>query len=52
MSLKIDEFEISYFHQNSETRQIVMDHDLDGTVVLEGDRNSFIIKYLKQFVMS
>lgn len=48
----IDEFEITYYHQTEETRQIVMEHNTEPPVVLLGHRSNMIIRYLKQFMTS
>lgn len=47
----IEEYEISYYHQDEERRQIVLEHKVESSVVVEGGRNNLVIRYLKQFVL-
>jgi hypothetical protein len=49
--LPIDEYEISYYHLSETDRQILMQHDVEDSVLLQGHRNHFIVKYLKQFMI-
>ncbi len=52
MQLAIEEYELTYYHHDSETRQIIMEHNIEPALVLEGNRSNLIIKFLKQFVIA
>jgi hypothetical protein len=52
LQLSIEDYELTYYHHDSETRQIIMEHNTEPALVLEGSRTNLIIKYLKQFVIA
>lgn len=52
MHVNLEEYEVSYYHQSPEIRQVVLEHTFENTVILQGPKNNLVIRYLKQFMMS